>query len=78
MHEFFKVNSDVDHKVVADHNLYREILEIDLKLTDALHQRDAERACFFGRERDLLIDTIVAQEPSLLSKPCKLQLLVTG
>ncbi|NLC77324.1 MAG: FadR family transcriptional regulator [Clostridia bacterium] len=74
MHELFKVNSDIDHKIVADYNCYREILEIDRMMVEALSDRDAARACFLGRERDLLIDKIIAKEPCLLSKPCRINL----
>lgn len=44
--------------IIADYSLYKMILEIDMKIIDALLSRHEERAYWLVRERDLLVDDI--------------------
>ena len=54
-----KTTSEIDYVVVSDHTLYRQILMIDINLTDALVERNAERVMLWGKERDKIITQII-------------------
>jgi len=68
MVEFFQITSDVDYEVIADNNKYPEILEIDLKIAEALEERNSQRAVFYGQERDRVIEKILAKKDKLLQQ----------
>ncbi|MGS0764343.1 FadR/GntR family transcriptional regulator [Syntrophomonas curvata] len=75
MVEFFQITSDVDYEVIADNKKYREILEIDLKVAEALEERNSSRAVFYGQERDRVIERILVKNNKLLEKTYHVRLL---
>jgi len=75
MVEFFQITSDVDYEVIADNKKYREILEIDLKIVEALEERNSRRAVFYGQERDRVIEQILAKNNKLLEQTYHVRLL---
>lgn len=75
MVEFFQITSDVDYEVIADNKKYRDLLEIDLKIVEALEERDSRRAVFYGQERDRVIEQILAKKNKLLEQAYHVRLL---
>lgn len=47
-----KVLTTMDYMLIVDSGLYKEVLEYDRYLIEALLERDSYRACFWGRERN--------------------------
>ncbi len=76
MVELFEVTSDIDYAVINDYNKYKEIVEIDLKIVEALQERNKERATFFSRERDRLVDQIISDKDDLLNKIHRINLKI--
>ncbi|GEM_PF-3994891 len=67
MNEVLKVTTDIDYKLIASPS-YKNILEIDTKIIDALLERDSHRACFLSTERDLETDKIIDSYDDILNK----------
>lgn len=76
MVELFKVTSDVDYEVIRDAQKYNALLQIDLKIVEALQERDGQRAKFYGQERDRLIQTILDAKPELLQRTYRVMLSI--
>lgn len=77
MVELFSLLSEIDHKVVEDADCYREILEVDAKIVEALQERDVERVQYMNRERMRLISLIMKADPSLLAASRQIHLGLT-
>ena len=65
MIELLNVTSDIDYQVVKNNSNYKFIVEIDLHLLESLIQRDAYRAKFWAKERDIAIGKVINGQESL-------------
>ncbi|MCF8062506.1 MAG: GntR family transcriptional regulator, partial [Deltaproteobacteria bacterium] len=52
MLQLLKITTDIDYNVVSDRALYKEVIAIDLRITEAMKERDTGRALFWAKERD--------------------------
>lgn len=71
--ELLKSTVDIDYAVIQSPN-YGDILRIDEKIMEAILERNTERALFWGRERDLEIEAILAQQRPLANKTYRVSL----
>lgn len=74
MMELLDITSDIDYLIIKKNKNYKDILDNDLKLIDALVLRDGSRAAFLGRERDRMIDALIQDDTELMQKTAKLQI----
>ncbi len=77
MVELFSLLSEIDNKVVEDPNRYKEILEVDAKIIEALQERDTDRVQYMNRERMRLISIIMKSDPSILEATRQIHLGMT-
>ncbi len=66
MNDLFIATSDFDYLVVANLNKYTQIVDIDLKIAEALQERDGERAYRLQFERDRIILSILSEQSDVL------------
>ncbi|MDD3889467.1 MAG: hypothetical protein PHR65_06060, partial [Syntrophomonadaceae bacterium] len=77
MDDLFEATSEIDYKVVSSHSDYREIVEIDLKIIDAMQERNGERAYHLACERDRVISHIISQDEKLMSSTFRINLSIS-
>ncbi|MDD3889866.1 MAG: GntR family transcriptional regulator [Syntrophomonadaceae bacterium] len=77
MDDLFEATSEIDYKVVSRHSDYREIVEIDLKIIDAMQERNGERAYHLACERDRVISHIISQDEKLMSSTFRINLSIS-
>ncbi|MCF8062092.1 MAG: hypothetical protein K9M82_06210, partial [Deltaproteobacteria bacterium] len=65
MLQLLKITADIDYNVVSDRALYKEVIAIDLRITEAMKERDTGRALFWAKERDREIQRIIGGRPGL-------------
>ncbi len=73
MKELLKVTAELDYKIIA-HSDYRDVLNIDSSIIDALIARDGYRAFFWGNERDVKIEQMITGCDELMCKMYKLNI----
>lgn len=78
MDTLFDATSDIDGKVVEKLEEYKKIVEIDLKIAEALRERDGARACHLQFERDRVIKQIIATDKDLLNSTYKMNLSINS
>lgn len=76
MDDLFEATSGIDYVVVADVDEYRKIVEIDIKIAEALQERDGERAYYLQFERDRVITRIISEDENLMNATYQLYLSV--
>lgn len=71
--ELLKVTTELDYKIIAHPN-YKDVLNIDSSIIDALLSRDGYRAFFWGNERDIRIERLIEGCDELMSATYKLNI----
>jgi len=67
MLQLLEITTDVDYGVVSDRALYRKVTAIDLRITEAMKERDTARALLWAGERDREIQKIINRRPGLVA-----------
>ncbi len=66
MLQLLEITTDIDYGVVSDRALYKKVTAIDLRITEAMKERDTGRALLWAGERDREIQKIVGRRPGLV------------